>query len=109
LDGYKKVSIYIAKYCSKPPDTLLLDNVPYRNKTGRHAGWLRLKLIPMHPRTLINITGTALESFLFARASEMLSTYDGRYGKGFTVLFDLATEFAEDVGKFLLDNRAVPA
>jgi hypothetical protein len=103
-DSYKKVQVYIAKYCAKEPDLLLLDNVPYRNRTGRHAGWLRKKEIPMLPGRVFKVRTAAVTDFLKQRASETMRHYDERYGAGFTVIGDVAVELAEDLAKFILDG-----
>jgi hypothetical protein len=103
-DGAKKVQVYIAKYCSKSPDVLLLDNVPYRHRTGRHAGWLRVKEIPMHPLKVYRVRLEAVLAFLASRASETMPHYDARYAIGFTALGCVAVEFSEDLAKFVLDG-----
>lgn len=103
-DNYGKVSNYIAKYCAKEPDTLLLDNVPKRNKTGRHAGWLRKPLIPMCPEKVIEVRAEELREFLRGRANDLLGWYDLRFDNGFTIIGNEAKKLSEDIEQFVLDR-----
>lgn len=103
-DDRKKIQVYIAKYCSKECDLLLLDNVPYRNKCGRHAGWLRKSEIPMFPLRVFRVRSRRVLDFLATRAAENLPNYDARYPGGFTFLGDVAEELSQDLAKFILDG-----
>jgi hypothetical protein len=107
------VSVYAAKYCSKVADASILDNVPKRNRTGRHAGWLRTKLIPVHPKEVYERVGKAIVLALRKRACETLWWYDPRFDEGFTILGDTAIEVIrefygmrlDDMGEFVYDPR----
>ena len=103
-DKEKKIQVYIAKYISKAAEVLLLDNVSYRNKTGRHAGVLRKKLIPWCPGSVFKVRTQAVVEFLQRRAMEVLPHFDARYGMGFTMLGDLAIELQKDLAQFILDG-----
>jgi hypothetical protein len=92
-------AVYSAKYCGKDEDATALDNVSYLNRTGRHAGWLRKGLIPMHPLEIVARIDAALVELLRARAHEILKYYDKRFDEGFTVLGDVALEIIQDFGK----------
>jgi hypothetical protein len=98
------VSVYAAKYCSKESSSLHLDNVPYRNKTGRHAGWLRVKLIPFHPLDTFYRVNDAIVLAMRARACETLWWYDPRFDEGFTILGDVAIEIIRDFYGIAIDS-----
>lgn len=56
IDGItsgRKVARYVSKYCSKVPETSVLDNASYLNSLGRHWGIQRRELIPWFPRFVI--------------------------------------------------------
>lgn len=84
------VSVYTAKYCAKQDDPSYLDNVPYRIRTGRHAGELRRKLIPMHTLEKTAQIDQAILSFLQGEACRTLWWFDPRFDEGFTILGDQA-------------------
>lgn len=107
LDAYKKVMIYLAKYCSKPADSLLLDSVPYHNKTGRHAGLLRKREIPFHPLRIVSEISSDLEDFIRRRASDALPWYDLDKDRGFSVFGEDATDLAKDIWEFFVDSEKV--
>lgn len=89
-------AVYAAKYCSKEASNPSLDNVPKRNRTGRHAGELRTALIPFHPlETYLRICD-GLVRFLRCRACETLWWYDPRFDEGFTIIGDVARELIDD-------------
>lgn len=107
-DTYRKVSIYLAKYCSKAADSRLLDCVPKRNRTGRHAGWLRKKEIPWHPLRVFRVIEQEVMDFLKQRATETIPWFDPRFDVGFSAFGDIALELADDLGRFILDGGLVP-
>jgi hypothetical protein len=84
------VSVYAAKYCSKEASSSYLDNVPYRNKTGRHTGELRRHLIPMHPVETVSRINQAILSTLQGEACRTLWWFDPRFDEGFTIIGDEA-------------------
>lgn len=49
----KKLARYVGKYCSKLPDSSVLDNASYLNSLGRHWGINRRELVPWFPRFMI--------------------------------------------------------
>jgi hypothetical protein len=104
LDVAEVASVYAAKYCAKECTPILLDNVPKRNRTGRHAGELRRNLIPLHPIQVTRSINKAIALKLGERASETLWWYDPRYSEGFTIIGDLALEFIADFREILLDR-----
>ncbi|KAL0630409.1 hypothetical protein Q9L58_010743, partial [Maublancomyces gigas] len=63
-------AVYAAKYCAKVTNATILDNVPKRNKTGRHAGWLRAGLIPYHPLEVVERLDAEVAQLLRHRANE---------------------------------------
>ena len=84
------VSVYAAKYCSKEASSSYLDNVPYRNKTGRHTGELRRQMIPMHRKEAVSRINQAILSFLHGEACRTLWWFDPRFDEGFTLIGDEA-------------------
>lgn len=90
------VSVYAAKYCSKEANATDLDNVPKRNRTGRHAGELRRNLIPSHPLETVERINDGILRFMQKRACETLWWYDPRFDEGFTILGDAALEMIAD-------------
>lgn len=90
------VSVYAAKYCAKEASSKYLDNVPKRNRTGRHTGELRRNLIPSHPLEVTERIDDAIVKFLQGRACETLWWYDARFDEGFTILGDVALEMIAD-------------
>jgi hypothetical protein len=99
------VSVYAAKYCAKEANASYLDNVPKRNRTGRHAGEKRTNLIPFHPLEVTCKIGEAIVKFLRGRACETLWWYDPRFDEGFTILGDQALEAIADFKKMCLDGN----
>lgn len=91
------VGVYVAKYCAKEASSLLLDSVPKRNRTGRHAGELRKDCIPLHPREVVRNIDEAIKKFLARRAYETLWWFDPRHDEGFTVLGDVALEMIREL------------
>lgn len=86
------VSVYAAKYCAKEADEPYLDNVPYRNRTGRHSGLLRPKLIVMHPVERVAVINDAILRTLKAEAIKTLWWFDPRFDEGFTWIGEKALE-----------------
>jgi hypothetical protein len=97
------VSVYVSKYCAKEASHLVLDNVPKRNRTGRHAGELRKELIPLHPLEVVTLIDDAIVRFLRGRACETLWWYDPRFDEGFTILGDVALEYIRDFNDLRID------
>lgn len=89
-------SVYVAKYCAKEADASYLDNVPYRNRTGRHSGEFHRELIPMHQLQTVGRITTGILRKLQKRACDTLWWYDPRYDEGFTLLGDKAIEAIEE-------------
>jgi len=94
------VSMYVAKYCTKIPDSPCLDNVPYLNSIGRHYGFTRKAMIPSHPKTVIALRDEALVEWLRRVASRQIASYDFRFSEGFTLLGDIT----EHVKKQIFEN-----
>lgn len=102
----KMAGLYVSKYCAKEEVSSLLDKVPYLNKTGRHCGWLRRHLIPVHPlRTVVKLN-RAIVDWLRGRACETLWYYDARFDEGFTILGETALEIIREFGQRTLANRS---
>lgn len=91
------VGVYVAKYCAKTATDLLLDNVPKRNRTGRHAGELRKELIPVHPLEVVKRINEGLRLYLARRGYELLWWFDPRHDEGFTALGDSALEIIREI------------
>jgi hypothetical protein len=106
LEIAEAVSVYVAKYCSKEASNLLLDNVPKRNRCGRHAGELRKALIPLHEREVVQRVNQAIVMHLRGRACETLWWYDPRFDEGFTILGDDALELIREIHRNYLDREA---
>lgn len=56
IDGVtsgQKVARYVSKYCSKLPESSVLDNASYLNKLGRHWGIHRRDKVPFYPRLVV--------------------------------------------------------
>lgn len=98
------VSVYAAKYCSKEASASYLDNVPYWNRTGRHSGELRKKLIPMHKKETVERIDKAILSFLQKRACETLWWYDPRFDEGFTIIGDEALKCIKEFHGLEIDE-----
>lgn len=105
LDVPERVSVYVAKYCAKEATSQSLDNVPKRNRTGRHAGEWRKELIPMHTLETVKVIDRAMMLFLKRRACELLWWYDPRIDDGFTILGDEALNLIRDIHENYLDYR----
>lgn len=86
------VGVYVSKYCAKETSSLVLDNVSKRNRTGRHAGIIRRKRIPMHTLEKTEKINQAILSFLVGEACRTLWWYDPRFDEGFTIIGDKALE-----------------
>jgi hypothetical protein len=98
-------AMYCAKYCSKEEPPLLLDNVPYRNKTGRHCGWLRKSLIPLCPVEKLQRVSEAMVKFLKGRACDTLWWYDPRFDDSFTLIGPDALATIKEFRKIFLDTE----
>lgn len=96
-------SVYVAKYCSKIADATYLDNVPYLNRTGRHTGQLRSRLIPMHPRETFSRINQGILKALKGEACRTLWWFDPRFDEGFTLLGDLAIPVIQEFRRMWLD------
>lgn len=96
-------SMYVAKYCSKEASSSFLDNVPYLNRTGRHTGQLRGKLIPMHPRFTYERISQAILKMLKREACRTLWWFDPRFEEGFTILGDLSLPVIQEFRRLWLD------
>lgn len=97
LEIPEAVGVYVSKYCAKEAPNLLLDNVPKRNRTGRHAGELRAELIPTHAKEVVRRVEEAIVKFLSRRGYETLWWYDPRHDEGFTILGDVALEIIREI------------
>jgi hypothetical protein len=104
LEIAEAVSVYVAKYCAKEASPLYLDNVPKRNRTGRHAGELRKALIPLHPREVVSRIDEGIVRMLRGRACDTLWWYDPRFDEGFTILGNDALEFIKDFNDIRIDK-----
>lgn len=107
LDTYKKVRIYICKYCAKKTDVPLLDYVPYRNRTGRHSGIMRKNLIPWHPLEIFHDVAEDVVDLVTAKAEEVLPWYDQKYGRGVTLLGSGTVDLAEKIRNMVVAERTV--
>lgn len=104
LEIAEAVSVYVAKYCAKVSDATYLDNVPKRNRSGRHAGELRAKLIPLHTLEVVKRIDDAIVLALKRRACETLWWYDLRFDEGFTILGQDAVELIREIHEKYLDG-----
>lgn len=50
IDSGRKKARYVSKYCSKLPDSSVLDNASYLDSVGRHWGVMRRGLVPFANR-----------------------------------------------------------
>lgn len=98
------VACYVSKYCSKEASQSYLDNVPKRNRSGRHAGELRKALIPTHPQEVVRTIDQGIVKMLRGRACETLWWYDERFDEGFTVLGDVALEMIKEINDIKVDG-----
>ena len=99
------VSVYAAKYCSKASDLSVLDNVPYHNRTGRHAGWLREHTIPRHPKEVYEKVSEAIVLALRKAACKTLWWYDPRFDEGFTIIGDKAIDIIREFYGIAVDSQ----
>lgn len=99
------VSVYAAKYCSKEASAASLDNVPYWNRTGRHTGELRRKLIPMHQKETVSRINEAILKFLKGEACRTLWWFDQRFDEGFTIIGDEALNVIKAFHGLEIDNE----
>jgi hypothetical protein len=105
LEVADAVSVYVAKYTAKEASSLYLDNVPKRNRSGRHAGELRKNLIPLHERIVVERLEYHIVKWLKSRADEQIWYYDKELDEGFTMLGDQATELIADVLERFIDKE----
>ena len=98
------VSVYAAKYCTKASDASILDNVPYHNRTGRHAGWLRENTIPRHPKEVYENVSKAIVLAMRRRACETLWWYDPRFDEGFSIIGDAAIDVIREFYGITVDS-----
>lgn len=98
------VSVYAAKYCSKEASASYLDNVPYRNRTGRHTGEFRRNLIPMHPLETVSNINQAILTFLKGEACRTLWWFDPRFDEGFTIIGDEALKVIKEFHGLQVDE-----
>lgn len=104
LDAGNMCSVYMAKYCAKESPSFRLDNVPYRNKTGRHYGWRRKEEIPWHDTQAFALPSKEVFDLLMRRACEILPYLKGYYGDGFTLLGKDAEKVFEEFRANVLDT-----
>ena len=84
--------MYMAKYISKEAVSCSLVIATYQSKIGRQYGWLRKKLIPMHP---VHAHGTLTDrdrDTLTQLASERLPWLDARREQSFTLFGTIAQD-----------------
>lgn len=86
MDGSEMAAVYVAKYCAKVSDATILDNVPYLNKTGRHAGWMRKRLIPKFPIEKIPVESFRLALEIEKRAWQLIGQDNDNVGNGITIM-----------------------
>jgi hypothetical protein len=100
--------VYIAKYSAKVTDNSGLDYHAYRNIDGRHWGYKRPSLLPMHPKLTYNDLDEETVLRLRTLASSVLKHYDKRYDPGFSLFGKVAQKNLPYVLKFLLDAGSTP-
>jgi len=98
-------SLYIAKYMSKVSPKLSLDNPSYLNMSGRHYGYLRKSLIPMHRSEFFPITDDEELQWLMSRGVDLLHWLKEGDLQSFTLLGKGATEVAKEFLEFRLQKR----
>lgn len=105
LEIPEAVAVYVSKYCTKEQLPLVLDYVPKRNRTGRHAGELRKELIPTHPFEVVTMIEAGIVKMLRQRACDTLWWYDERYDEGFTILGQEALDLIKDFEDLVIDGK----
>ena len=103
LGDAEKAGLYVAKYAAKVPEHTVLGNRAYLNFGGRHYGYNRKALIPMHPCVrFFDIPPSRVEE-LRSIAAASLNCYDYRYDAGFNLLGPLARAWREKIMQLGID------
>lgn len=92
VDRRGAIQMYMAKYISKEAVSCSLVIATYQNKIGRQYGWLRKKLIPMHP---VHAYGTLTDrdrDTLTSLAAERLPWLSERREQSFTLFGTIAQD-----------------
>lgn len=108
LQDARKCGIYVSKYCAKSPELQSLDKVSYLNKPGRHWGYLRKPLIPLHPRIEFADLSYDLVIKLQAMQREYNPEYLAPVDGGFTMLGQRAERWREVIMRQCVDAGIVP-
>lgn len=105
----EKVAVYIAKYMAKATEDASLDYSAYLNNSGRHYGFTRKSLIPLHePQIELGIDEED-EAFLREFAAARLGWFDGRSDLSFTLIGEIAVEAKEALARFRLTRNGSPS
>lgn len=103
------MAVYIAKYMAKATDERSLDYAAYLNNAGRHYGFTRKSLIPLHePQDEMGIDA-ADEAFLRQFASERLHWFNGQGEGSFCLIGPLAEDAKEALAIFRLTKNGCPS
>jgi hypothetical protein len=104
------VICYVAKYCGKPDDVLLLECVSYLSRLGRHYGWFRDRCIPWAPRRIWYEIPDHLACWLRKVGIRKMPFLDLLGKCGWTMIGDDAEALGEQFARileFVLDNGAL--
>lgn len=109
LTSKRMHQVYIAKYAAKMPDDPSLDYVAYLNIRGRHWGYHRRELIPMHESRKVVVNNPNNVAALRRLAAKVLPWYDTRYDSGFSLFGKFGAALVRAVEKIVIDEEEVTA
>lgn len=97
-------SFYCAKYLTKLNEKCSLDNSAYHNKEGRHYGYIRKAMIPMHKIQWITGFGEEEIDFLVRTGQDKLPWVDFAAPHTFSLLGRSAEDTFQELRKLVLDR-----
>jgi len=109
IDGIKngkKLARYVGKYCSKMPETDVLDNTTYLNSLGRHWGIHRRPLIPWFPRFLVPLLDTTEINLAENLACMTFKYFTRGADQGFQIFGANAMKIGEIIFDRMLDKES---
>jgi hypothetical protein len=110
VEAQDGVVCYVAKYCGKPDDSLLLECVSYLSKLGRHYGWFRDRCIPWAPRKVYYEVPHHLADWLRRVGIRKMPFLELMDKCGWTMIGDDAEALSEQFARmleFVLDGGSI--
>lgn len=100
----KMAAMYVAKYCGKEEHAYTFNSVSYRNRCGRHCGWIRRKMIPMHELRVVLDLPDGIADWVRHMAAIVLPWYDLDIDAGVTLLGKNAEDIITELSKMGIDG-----